>query len=167
MKKEKKKTETNDLGDIKKLTIIVLVILVIFGLVYLLTLGANKLGLFEEHYKSPETTESVISYEKIPAGTILNRETGEYYVLISDFSQNKSVYLEGLYSTYNKKETKINIYIVDLSDELNKSIIGEKDNKDAKSIKELSIKNSTLLKIKNNKIVKYLIDIEDIENELK
>ncbi len=111
MKKEKKKTETNDLGDIKKLTIIVLVILVIFGLVYLLTLGANKLGLFEEHYKSPETTESVIGYERIPAGTILNRETGEYYVLVSDFSQNKSVYLESLYSTYNKKETKLNIYI--------------------------------------------------------
>lgn len=167
MKKEKKKTETNDLGDIKKLTIIVLVILVIFGLVYLLTLGANKLGLFEEHYKSPETTESVISYEKIPAGTILNRETGEYYVLISDFSQNKSVYLEGLYSTYNKKETKLNIYIVDLSDELNKSIIGEEDNIKASSLSDMSVKSSTLLLIKNGKIVKYIIDMDTIESELK
>lgn len=167
MKKEKKKTETNDLGDIKKLTIIVLVILVIFGLVYLLTLGANKLGLFEEHYKSPETTESVISYEKISAGTILNRETGEYYVLISDFSQNKSVYLEGLYSTYNKKETKLNIYIVDLSDELNKSIIGEEDNIKASSLSDMSVKSSTLLLIKNGKIVKYIIDMDTIESELK
>ena len=167
MKKEMKKTETNDLKDIKKLTIIVLVILVIFGLVYLLTLGANKLGLFEEHYKNPETTESVISYEKIPAGTILNRETGEYYVLISDFSQNKSAYLESLYNAYNKKKTKLNMYIVDLSDELNKSIIGEKDNKDAKTISELSIKSSTLLKVNNKKIVKYLTNLEDIDNELK
>lgn len=167
MKKEMKKTETNDLGDIKKLTIIVLVILVIFGLVYLLTLGANKLGLFEKHYKSLETTESVISYERIPAGTILNRETGEYYVLISDFRQNKSVYLESLYNAYNKKKTKLNMYIVDLSDELNKSIIGEKDNKDAKTINELSIKSSTLLKVNNKKIVKYLTNLEDIDNELK
>ena len=167
MKKEIKKNETSEMSDIKKLSIIVLVILLIFGLVYLLTLGAEKIGLFEEHYSKPESSESVISYEKISAGTILNREEDEYYVLISDFSESKSVYLESLYNTYNSKEDSLNIYMVDLSDELNKSIIGEVDNKDAKTIKELSIKNSTLLKIKNNKISKYIFGEDNIEKELK
>ena len=54
--------------DIKKLSIIVGVIVVAFGLVYGLTVGATKLGLFEPHYTKPEAADAVISYEKINSG---------------------------------------------------------------------------------------------------
>ena len=56
---------------------------------------------------------------------------------------------------------------VDLSDELNKSIIGEEDNIKASSLSDMSVKSSTLLLIKNGKIVKYIIDMDTIESELK
>lgn len=158
--------KSEDLSELKGLGKILLILVVAFIAMYLITLGANKAGLFDPGYNKPEVGDAVISYENIMAGTIFNRE-GNYYVAILDSNDKMNTYYESVISNYQKKEDKTPLYVVDLSDELNKSIIGEKDNKDAKSIKELSVKNSTLLKIKNNKIVKYLIDIEDIENELK
>ena len=94
MEKKKTKNESVEMNDIKKLSIIVGVIVVAFGIVYGLTVGATKLGLFEPHYTKPEAADAVISYEKINAGTILNRSDSEYYVVIADFSDNKNVYIE-------------------------------------------------------------------------
>lgn len=167
MEKKKSKNESVEMNDIKKLSIIVGVIVVAFGLVYGLTVGATKLGLFEPHYTKPEAADAVISYEKINAGTILNRSDSEYYVVIADFSDNKNVYIESLISSYKQKETKLPIYIVDLSDGLNKSIVGENDNIGASTVSEMSVKSETLLKVSNKKITKYLVKLEDIESELK
>lgn len=57
--------------------------------------------------------------------------------------------------------------MVDLSDELNKSIISDTNNTKAKKASELKVKDLTLLKITNGKIEKYITGIENIETELK
>lgn len=153
-----------DINEVKKLGIIFLVVLLIFGVVYLLTLGATKLGWFNEHYTKKEVSDASIQYDYIMAGTILNRSDKEYYVLITDVENN--TYLTYLLDKYNDKEDSLPSYIVDLGEGLNKSIIGEDNNISATSIEELSIKDSTLLKISNSKIVKYIIGNDDIEKEL-
>ena len=78
-----------------------------------------------------------------------------------------NTYYESVISNYQKKEDKTPLYVVDLSDELNKSIIGKEDNIKASSLSDMSVKSSTLLLIKNGKIVKYIIDMDTIESELK
>ena len=100
------------------------------------------------------------------AGTIFNRE-GNYYVAILDSKDKMNTYYESVISNYQKKEDKTPLYVVDLSDELNKSIIGKEDNIKASSLSDMSVKSSTLLLIKNGKIVKYIIDMDTIESELK
>lgn len=159
------KEKTNDLSELKGLGKIIIVLSIIFIVMYLLTIGATKLGWFETGYTKPSVSESVISYEKIIAGSILDKKDKEYYVAIADFSNN--MYYSSIISTYKDKEDKLPIYYVDLSDELNKSIISNEDNTKAKSVSELKVKDLTLIKVSNNKISKYITGISNIENELK
>lgn len=164
MKNNKKKQEE---FDIKGLVIVFSVLLAIVIIIYLLTLGAQKIGLFDEGYYKPEVATPVINYDKILSGTIFNREESEYYVLIYDFEKESNIYYEGLASLYNKKEDKIKLYLVDLSDEMNKNIIGEDSNKNAQSVNELSVKDGTLIKIVNGNNANYLESKEEITNELE
>lgn len=158
--------KSEDLSELKGLGKILLILVGAFIIMYLITLGANKAGLFDPGYNKPEVSDAVISYENIMAGTIFNRE-GSYYVAILDSKDKMNTYYESVISNYQKKEDKTPLYVVDLSDELNKSIIGEEDNIKASSLSDMSVKSSTLLLIKNGKIVKYLIDMDSIESELK
>lgn len=158
--------KSEDLSELKGLGKILLILVVAFIAMYLITLGANKAGLFDPGYNKPEVGDAVISYENIMAGIIFNRE-GNYYVAILDSNDKMNTYYESVISNYQKKEDKTPLYVVDLSDELNKSIIGEEDNIKASSLSDMSVKSSTLLLIKNGKIVKYIIDMDTIESELK
>ncbi len=158
--------KTENLSELKGLGKILLILVGAFIVMYLITLGANKAGLFDPGYNKPEVSDAVISYENIMAGTIFNRE-GNYYVAILDSKDKMNAYYESVISNYQKKEDKTPLYVVDLSDELNKSIIGEEDNIKASSLSDMSVKSSTLLLIKNGKIVKYIIDMDTIESELK
>ena len=153
--------KSEDLSELKGLGKILLILVVAFIAMYLITLGANKAGLFDPGYNKPEVGDAVISYENIMAGTIFNRE-GNYYVAILDSNDKMNTYYESVISNYQNP-----LYVVDLSDELNKSIIGEEDNIKASSLSDMSVKSSTLLLIKNGKIVKYIIDMDTIESELK
>ena len=103
---KKNKNVTSEM-DIKGLIIIVCVLVVIAVVAYLLTVGAQKLGWFDEGYYKPEVPEAVISYDNINAGTIFNRKDKEYYVLIADFSDKESVYVNSLGSLYKEKEDSI------------------------------------------------------------
>ena len=75
--------KTENLSELKGLGKILLILVVAFIAMYLITLGANKAGLFDPGYNKPEVSDAVISYENIMAGTIFNRE-GNYYVAILD-----------------------------------------------------------------------------------
>lgn len=163
-KQEQKKVNTSEL---KSLIILVIILSVVFGVIYLLTLGANKMGLFEPSYVKPEVGDAVISYENISAGTILDRAEKEYYVAIADFDANKNITYRSELSIYGNKKESLPVYIVDLSDAINSNIIGDKDNKNAKTINELSVVNPTLIFVKEGKISKYIIGEDEIVKELK
>ncbi len=152
--------------DIKGLIIIIIVLVVLVGLVYLLTVGAQKLGWFNEHYTKPEVQEAVISYENINAGTIFDRSDNEYYVAIADFSDKNNIYLDSLISKYKEKEDSLPVYVVDLSDGLNSSIKSEENNTFATKVSELKVKDNTLIKITNGNNAGYLVGDESIKSEL-
>ena len=161
------KEKTNDLSELKGLVKIIIVLVIAFLVMYLLTVGATKLGWFDIGYTKPEIAESVINYDKIIAGSIFDKKDTDYYVAIADFSGTNNIYYESIISNYKEKESKLPIYYVDLSDELNKSIISEENNTKATNASELKIKDVTLIKITNKKVSKYIIGIDDILNELK
>ena len=56
---------------IKDFIVLVIVLISVFGMVYLLTVGARKLGWFDERYTAPSVDEASISYEYIEASSVL------------------------------------------------------------------------------------------------
>jgi len=162
MKNNKKKQEE---FDIKGLVITFGVLLVVVLIIYLLTLGAQKIGLFDEGYYKPEIKTPVISYDKILSGTIFNREESEYYVIIFDSSKDSNIYYDGIISLYNQKEDHLKVYAVDLSNDMNKNIIGDNSNSGVQSVNDLSVKDGTLIKISNGVNTRYVEGEEAIKSE--
>lgn len=163
---KKVKNTIKDEMDIKGAIILVLVLTGVVLVMYLLTVGAQKLGWFDLRYVKPEVQTATISYDNILAGTIFNRQSGEYYVMIADFSSDDNIYLSSLGSSYNKKEDKLNLYSVDLGNLMNKSIIGETSNPSAQSVESLSINEPTLILVKDGRNSKYIPGVENIKTEL-
>lgn len=161
------KEKANDLSELKGLGKIILILAGAFIIMYLLTLGATKLGWFDTGYTKPNVEDAVISYEKIMAGSVFDKKDDSYYVAIANFKNTNNMYYQSIVSAYKSKKEHLPFYVVDLSDELNKSIISDTNNTKATKASELKVKDLTLIKITNGKIEKYITGIENIETELK
>lgn len=151
---------------IKEFVIITGVIAVVFAIIYLLTVGAGKLGWFDTHYTKPAIEEATISYENIQVGTILNRSGLNYYVVLSDMSKD-SMHIKSLIDNYKNKENAKKIYIVDLSDGLNSSVISDTNNLLVDNVANLKVKDTSLIEVRLHKIVNAFIGLDNIEDILK
>lgn len=149
----KKKEEYKEKNQIINLVKIIAIILIT---VTIITATAT---IIQKNYKLDNEEETSITNE-ILAGQTFNRSEEEYYVAFYDFNSDES--LESTIS--NIENTKI--YKVDLSNAMNKQIIGETSNKKAESSDELKIKETTLIQIKNGKISNYIEGYENITNYL-
>lgn len=165
-KKVNEEEEVKTSKQIKELVIIALVVAGIFLLIWLMTVGANKMGWFDERYTKPAVPEAVISYENIEVGTILDRAENEYYVVLADLSKN-AMNIETLISAYKSKENATKVYTVDLSEGLNRSVVGEEANTNVTKVSDLKVNDTTLLHIRNGKITASYIGEENIETILK
>jgi len=153
--------------NIKEGIILIVVLLVLVVLMYFLTIGAQKLGWFNEGYIKPEVTSPVISYNNILVGSMFNRSETEYYVLVADINSDESIYLSSLVNLYNKKEgDKLHLYVVDLEDGLNKSVIDNTSNPSAQNVSSLKVNGPTLFRIRNGANVRCLEGVENIKTEL-
>ena len=95
---------------------------------------------------------------EILAGQTFSRSDKDYYVAFYDFEKEES--LESKIS--NLQNTKI--YKVDLTNAMNKQIISETSNKNATKSEELQINGTTLIEIKEGKIINYIEGYENITN---
>lgn len=155
------KEETNESLGVVKTVVGVLVFLLVC---YLLVLGMEKLGLFEQGYTAPVKGETEIDYEYIPVGTVFNRTEKEYFVLFDNYDgKNQDVYVNYILDSDDKKV----VYKVDMSLKENEKYKSEQSNPKAKNPTELKINDITLIKIKNGKIEKYVTGSEKIEEYLK
>ena len=132
-----------------KISIGVVIALILVYLATAIASGEIKLGNKKKTATTPEETK--IQYTEILAGETFNRNKEEYYVLFYNYSDNYASYYSSLVSSY----TKDTIYIVDLDNSLNSKFALKDDEEETKitDINSLKVKNPTLLKIKNKKVV--------------
>ena len=157
VKKEEKKNNPQT-SEIRSLLIIILAVIIIFLIFTAITTLVNP----KKHTDATQVIEETVQYDKIIVGEILNRLEDNYYVLVLEkdnaYNELYKTYLD-MYISKNKEQK---YYTVDLNDAFNQSYLGEKTVVSGKDISKYSFNNSTLIKIKNNKIDKVYALHEDI-----
>lgn len=147
------------------LIVLVSVIVLVLAVYFISKAFIVDKTLFEVNYVAGEINE-----ERAIVGTMFNRPEKEYYVMAYDESASQAVYYSALSSKYTtSQDGALKVYHIDLSNTLNASyhVDNEKEsNKKATKPSEVKLKDLTLIKIKDGKIVKYLETISDIEKEL-
>jgi len=160
MRKEKFYTEEQK--EVYSFIKILLGLVLILGILYMLTVFVfNK----EEPLKRTNKKGSV-QYDEIIAGTIFKTGDKEYYVLAFNSDDISNSYLLNKASSYKSKTDALPLYTLDLSSEFNKSFVAKESNYSVDSVEGLKFKGTTLIKIKNNKITKFIEAVEDIDKEL-
>jgi len=159
-KKQEVETSNEFLSFIK----ITIGVLVVIGIMYLLMLGMEKIGLFDAGYVPLEKEETTIDNEYIPIGTVFNRNEKSYYVIFDNYKNEYShdSYVNSLLAD----QTEYRVYKVDMSLNENEEYKSEESNSKATKVSDLKINDITLILIKNGKISKYLTGSEDIEEYL-
>ena len=133
---------------------LITLIIVIVGVVgiYLLTKYVVKK---DNSTNNSSTTEekSYIDPNTAIVGTMLNKSSDAYYVIIYDKTKDNATTYYSLVSTYKAKDKALKVYTVDLSNSLNKKYIAtdNKTNPKATNLEDLKFGEVTLLKVKNNK----------------
>ena len=157
-KNEKKKKKVNTLvsadNEMSKLVILILVVALVFGLFYVITLFITK-DNSENSNNDLENAEVLIQYDKILVGNILDQKDNEYYVLVY---KEDDVYFDLYMSylmTYSNLSDSLNYYSVNLDEVFNKKFISDDSKLDVKDVNELKFNQTTLLRVKNGKIVSH------------
>lgn len=155
---------SDEAREIRRFAIILISIIIVVLVVY----GVSKVFIKENKNINEETvTAGVIDYDKVSIGTMLNRNQDEYYVVIYDGEDANAVLYSALINKYISKEKHLPIYYCDLGNKLNSKYYNkDKSNPNAKTIEELSLKEFTLIKVKNSKIVKYIENLDTFKSEL-
>ncbi|MBQ6687310.1 MAG: hypothetical protein IJN03_02165 [Bacilli bacterium] len=161
IKNEKIRNEEQD-TIIKFVGILIVVVLIIVAIYFL-----TKVVVKSDSSSNTETNVAEINYSKTVFGTMLNRPYEEYYVFAYSNSDNKAGYYSAITNKYMADDSSLFVYFVDLDDNMNKDYISEdgKTNSEAKNLDELKVGETTLIKVKNGKITKYIEEIGEIEKE--
>ncbi len=150
-----------DTDQVKKFIIILVCVSLIAGLLYFVS---SKFVIKDGVSDNDVVQEETIAYGNVDVGNIFNRPYDEYYVLAYDPDSLQAPLYASYLTTFDKKDSKM--YFLDLSSDINKKYVGD-GNASASNASEISLKEPTLIKIKNGKIEKYFETVEDIAKELK
>lgn len=161
--KRKEKFYTEEQKEIFKFFKILFCLIVIIALLYLFTVKVvNKEGNYKRTNKSGE-----IQYESIYLGTLLSKADSEYYVIILDESDVANNLYTSRVTEYKSKTNHLPIFKADLSNELNKSFIANNSSYNKDNMDNFKVSGTTLVKVKEGKIQKFIESKEDILKELK
>lgn len=168
--KNKVKYETTEQAEIKNFIIVIVVVLLCVGAIYLATRLFVTKDLFKkEEAPVEEVVPGKIDYSVATMGTMLNKEDKEYYIAIYDADPSSDYYYDMmvLISEYKALKEHLPIYVVDLSNHLNKSFYDpENVNVEAKTLEEIKVGDITLIKVKKGEIKKYIVDYAKMQKEL-
>ncbi len=158
------KYETEEQKEMQKLLVIILIVVIVIGIVYGLSKIFMKGNVAERTF-----ADGVVSTEAVVVGTMLNRPETEYLVLCYDSTGTLSDALLNYVNLYeNNKPGALKVYKLDLSNNLNKDYYVEHgSNKDAKTVKEMKIKDGTLIRVKRGDVREYLEGLDSIADKLK
>lgn len=147
-KTNKKVQKKNNTDEITKLVEVVPVLLVVFAVFYIITYWVQK---SKTKIDTNEVEENVIiQYDEILIGRLFEQNKSEYYVLIIDENDTNdyTTYL----SSYKEKEGALRFYTAKIGNAFNKKYKSDTSSLNVQNIKELKVKDTTLLKIKEKKI---------------
>lgn len=166
MKKNKtQKYVTEEQMEIKKFIFVLLGLLILLVGVYFFTRAFVTKDLHKSS-NGVEYTEGKVSYDTVIVGTMLNRSESEYYVYAFSNEDTKSIYYNTLVSQYSKEEKALQVYYLDIDNQLNKDYVDSSNpSKTFTTINELKLGNVTLIKVKNGKVTKYITNEEEIKKE--
>ena len=149
LKQERKEVETlfKDDKEVFKVFKIALGVILFIGLAYvLLNIFNGNWNIFTQK----NTNKTEIQTNMLIAGTLFNKEEGEYLVLAYDMSEQKYAFYGSLTSNYSGTP---NLYYLDLSSGFNSKIIGDKTVA-SNDLEKLRLSGPTLLVMKGNRITK-------------
>ena len=153
----------NEESSPKKAIITLVVVLVVFFSVYFIAMlitGEIKLGT-EPKEEVPEE----IQYQEIIVGKMFNRPESSYLVLLGSFTDYDTTLLMQDADRYMSTNDDADyVYYVDLDKGFNKGHHSEEEsNPKAQTLEELMVKNPTLVRIQDGKIVDYIEGKDEIE----
>jgi hypothetical protein len=162
----KMNVKTSEQIELKNFILVILVVVICVAGLYLVTRAFVTKDLI------PKEEEEVIvagevNYDVAIMGQLLNRPYKQYYAVIYDSEGDYSTDMYKLVYAYVKEKDAKHIYTIDLSNELNKAYY-DKDNvkKNATKVSEMKVGDITLVKVKNGKIDKYIVDYAKMQKEL-
>lgn len=141
--------------------IIILILVVYFFTKIFVTKDLNK--------DTPsEPTAGEINYDSTLIGSMFTKPENEYFVLIYDSEDVRSVYYSGVISAYKKyNKEALRVYTADLNNELNKKYLDEENtNLNTNNLDKFKVGKLALLKIANKKVEKVYTTEEDIVKAL-
>lgn len=157
---------SDEAREIRNFAIILISIIVIVLIVY----GVTKVLKGDDSTDSGrEITAGEIDYDIVSIGTMLNRSEKDYYVMIYDSTASEAVRYSAIITKYMYSEDAKTIYFCDLNNKLNSDYYIGSDgtsNPKATDLSDLALKDLTLIRVKNGKIVKYIEDLDKIKSEL-
>lgn len=166
--KNKVTYRTSEQDEMIKFVVVILVVLLCVGGIYLFTRAFVTKDLFTDDTSNSEVVqEGTVNYDVAIMGQLLNRPYKQYYAVIYDSTGDYASDMYTLVASYTKLEEHKHIYTIDLSNELNKAYYdAENVNKKATSVSEMKVGDITLVKVKNGKIEKYIVDYAKMQKEL-
>ena len=151
---------------IRFIRILIIVVVLIVG-IYLFTRIFVTKDLLNSKEEEKEAIAGEINYNITMIGSLLKHPEEEYYVMIYNTENLRSIYYSGLMTNYAKNEDALKVYFADLNKELNQKFYNpENINLDVTNISDLKVGDLTLIKVRNSKIVEIWNNEEDIANEL-
>lgn len=137
--------------------IVILVVLCILCLFYLVTV---KITINEEINNTTGSNETdkptVIQYDEILVGNTFNKNDEKYFVVYYDMSKDDASDVASAISTYEAGAEALPLYVVDMSDPLNKKYASKESNSSAGNASDLRINGVTLVRVKDGNLDKYL-----------
>ncbi len=157
-------TGSND--EVMKIVKVLILVLVLFGFIYFLTMILT--GEFKFGGEKKPSSEVNIQYTEILGGEIFNMKEDSYYVMFYDYSSDDANLFATIISQYNKKSTSIKLYQVNMGSPLNQRYVDlENSSLYIDHASKLKVKDATLLKIENGKVVNALEGKDAIKEALQ
>lgn len=161
-KLKQKRVLNEDITLVKNIGILlVLVVGICLGIYYFTD------SMIKKENKNSETKEEVkIDYDIATIGTMFNRVENDYYVILYS-KENDGNELDSVLATYRSSDNYIKTYFIDLDKKINSYVLGDNLVEKPSNSNEVKVKEATLYKISNGKVVKCYSGVDNIVNILK
>lgn len=167
--KNKSKKKNNSIfssdNEMAKLILLIIIVALAFGIFYVITLFVVKKDKTEP--TTEQTTEAVIQYQKILVSNIFSQNPEEYYVLAyTSNDEYVEAYKNNLTYYTMAVDNSVPYYFIELDNSLNKSFIAEKSKLNVTNSQDIRFSQTTLLRIKEGKIISTYEGKDNITGKL-